>query len=896
MSRAERKFLRAIRLATEQESRQPESPSSTEARHAAITEFARSSSAAERKRQADVIESQLDTLARDCWRTAMRALCDLVVAGFPFSGPTPQARVVESWAASDSAPDRHVACWNAATATFGSVAKAVGYIATTLGATGMSAASTGFRQGTEECLAQYVRNGSEADADAALTFLAALRRARSRPPATESGAPRTGEPGSINKDAGGLSSSPMAQRRGLPATMPDAPAAAPENWGERLLRLGDEAVERGDVREARRRYQAAVKDGVAGADQRLLLPLALDVHDAIKAGDRRTASIRLRTLRHESRESNCAAFDHFAAIAELLTTTRSPAALAAEIARTAPDGWAASFWVSVAALRGSGDLGPTANDRELVDIRGSAGQPSSEWRLPAQLLAALLAGDEVAAVETSRELLAAMNRPWPTWCPVECDSLVLIVARRDGELLTRLIEDLDEVDVMSVACQRQAGRALSMRAAELAAHGQVAGALRCLASVKRLDLSEPSRAVASTINQRIGSIPKDELACAHLDSSPRGRSWSPEALSTWESIDHPGPEVRHHIAIALHSRAFDLERTGSWEALRVWKRALGHWSALAREESFVSLMQTRLPSGRSGGPVAPERIRSYLTQRVLGIHGSFVQKYLTLDPRRARAHLDLIGSSQFPQSDVQEVLLALAGTQESLDVAVELGEFPQVIERLEALMALDAAEAEFTRLVVAGYRLECARRGRMQLPGLSGERIDRVCRAASSGAVAEDDRVRRELARLEYWAGRTYACSACDDEVLAAPYTWWKPDRDKITDPLNSGLTASERAAERFERALTLDPRVRNDPEYLDIYARLEAVQDRSNRTALKRIFFLAEQISGVKTVGDYMDISRTYESLSLRPTVKKSEQMQEYLQQIKSMILLLRDRLPDHD
>jgi hypothetical protein len=211
-------------------------------------------------------------------------------------------------------------------------------------------------------------------------------------------------------------------------------------------------------------------------------------------------------------------------------------------------------------------------------------------------------------------------------------------------------------------------------------------------------------------------------------------------------------------------------------------------------------------------------------------------------------------------------------------------------------MALDAAEVEFTRLVVAGYRLECARRGRMELPGLSGERIDRVCRAASSGAVAEDDRVRRELARLEYWAGRTYACSACDDEVLAAPYTWWKPDRDKITDPLNSGLTASERAAERFERALTLDPRVRNDPEYLDIYARLEAVQDRSNRTALKRIFFLAEQISGVKTVGDYMDISRTYESLSLRPTVKKSEQMQEYLQQIKSMILLLRDRLPDHD
>lgn len=38
---------------------------------------------------------------------------------------------------------------------------------------------------------------------------------------------------------------------------------------------------------------------------------------------------------------------------------------------------------------------------------------------------------------------------------------------------------------------------------------------------------------------------------------------------------------------------------------------------------------------------------------------------------------------------------------------------------------------------------------------------------------------------------------------------------------------------------MTLDPRLRNDPEYRDIYPRLEAVQDRSNRTVLKRIFFL---------------------------------------------------------
>lgn len=85
----------------------------------------------------------------------------------------------------------------------------------------MGAASTGFRQRAEECLARYVRNGPEAEAeadaeaDAALTFLAALRRARSRPPETGSAsAPGAGEPGSTNKEAGGPSSAPLPQRRG----------------------------------------------------------------------------------------------------------------------------------------------------------------------------------------------------------------------------------------------------------------------------------------------------------------------------------------------------------------------------------------------------------------------------------------------------------------------------------------------------------------------------------------------------------------------------------------------------------------------------------------------------------------------------------------------------------
>lgn len=106
---------------------------------------------------------------------------------------------------------------NRAAATFGSAAEAIRYVATTLGPTGMGAASTGSRQGAEECLARYVRSGPEADADAALTFLAALRRAR----------------------------------RGR------------RTW----------------LDEQRSRWAV-----VPGAGRRLLVPFALDVHDAITAG------------------------------------------------------------------------------------------------------------------------------------------------------------------------------------------------------------------------------------------------------------------------------------------------------------------------------------------------------------------------------------------------------------------------------------------------------------------------------------------------------------------------------------------------------------------------------------------------------------------------------------
>src|SRR5262245_24620053 len=74
------------------------------------------------------------------------------------------------------------------------------------------------------------------------------------------------------------------------------------------------------------------------------------------------------------------------------------------------------------------------------------------------------------------------------------------------------------------------------------------------------------------------------------DGRPSGaRPYTPGALRSFQrgALEDPS-DVRfaHHLAIAHHALAWDLELAGDPRAAEEWARALGHWRSVAASREF----------------------------------------------------------------------------------------------------------------------------------------------------------------------------------------------------------------------------------------------------------------------------------------------------------------------
>ena len=127
-----------------------------------------------------------------------------------------------------------------------------------------------------------------------------------------------------------------------------------------------------------------------------------------------------------------------------------------------------------------------------------------------------------------------------------------------------------------------------------------------------------------------------------------------QALDELTAAHERNPEdagVVHHLAIAHHARAWDLELQGDLAAVAEWENALGYWRMVASSgQGFWAGWEAKLaacdPNARPG---LLRQVRRELLEYLLDIHVDFVRYYCEADtPDRATAHVQIVRRAEIP--------------------------------------------------------------------------------------------------------------------------------------------------------------------------------------------------------------------------------------------------------
>jgi hypothetical protein len=227
------------------------------------------------------------------------------------------------------------------------------------------------------------------------------------------------------------------------------------------------------------------------------------------------------------------------------------------------------------------------------------------------------AGDLLHLTRSQHRLVAGLQAlplharhgsSWPAHSLVAPTTVLMAVSRNDPEVLAELIVDTSgELDALRVAAT---GLVLS-RAAQALLYGEPDEARRLIAQARRL-LAGAEHAEADRlrrITDRIAGLtpvlardrvpirPLDRLAYAALCRDGQVHPTTPVALRLWRELDAAsGGDHRslHHLAIAEHAVAHQLEIEGDAAAVDHWRRALRCWARLAAIPEFWDGLRAHL--------------------------------------------------------------------------------------------------------------------------------------------------------------------------------------------------------------------------------------------------------------------------------------------------------------
>ncbi|MGC0420873.1 hypothetical protein [Embleya sp. AB8] len=268
------------------------------------------------------------------------------------------------------------------------------------------------------------------------------------------------------------------------------------------------------------------------------------------------------------------------------------------------------------------------------------------------------------------------------------------------------------------------------------------------------------RAFAARLREHgVGDGPLDGEAYASLGRGGDAQPWSARAEELWTSGG--GPWRTHHLAVALHARAYDLELAGDSEAaFPYWKRALAYWAELCRDDAFWDRMHEHLETV-TGAPIEAatvREVRERLPRDLLAPHLTLAADARVRDPLYARGQVDLVRESAFPPeviADARADLVREVLVEVSRDV--EEGRFDDVVELLASWLMVDPGNLGLARALLYATRqhIEIV----VAAPGWAHKiehLVDRVARLvlpAWDEVGTPEGSFAVELARHEYWRG-----------------------------------------------------------------------------------------------------------------------------------------------
>ncbi|MFE3194366.1 hypothetical protein ACFXHA_35555 [Nocardia sp. NPDC059240] len=596
------------------------------------------------------------------------------------------------------------------------------------------------------------------------------------------------------------------------------PATRPE-W---FLLFGDRAAGRGEEAEAARRYEMADRfGGGTHARDRLRNLHDIGAHQRLLNGVTDAALLKGPGTPSAYRQL-------VIGTAGVLTGKTASAALA-EAQRDGDHNVrrAAAFVSALDRLRDGDTEAARSRLREFlsaaVDGNGTLAADGPEAN--ARLVLGALDRDDALITAGARQLLSRYREQWPTHSLVDAATVLTAVSRTDSALLTELIGGTTtgltggattglngaDLDAMRI----DTARTYLADAAQAAVFSHFEETDRLLTQAGLLltgsdsDAADQLRDTATRITDTVARLraksaperPLDRLAFTALRQNGEIHPWTGPALQLWQDYDtahgqHGGhahaiaPDSLHHLAIAAHARAYQLEIDGDDAAFEQWRQALGYWARLRADDRFWASLRTRLAA--TAGDATPAEVanavdeaRGELPAQVLEPHVSLVLQLRKDDLPRARAHLELIRTAAFAPEDISRARTRLAREAGAgIRRLTREGDLERALAEVSAWIDIDsdniplAEQALDVGIETAEFEHRRSDRGwaeqsRPVLEGIADlvepmrAHLGLTARQLATGrrpATGETDRAAfaAKLARYEFWHGTALVVSTYD--------------------------------------------------------------------------------------------------------------------------------------